>query len=184
MTLSNGQGLHPAQPVFPAAGLPRARRLAGSRAERWAELAYAAALAAVVLALYLPALGFGLTWDDPRWYQGLAEQTRVFASPSPPTFQFYRPLAVVFGRLVIAPDGTVNAFLAHAIQIGAHLVSTLALAPVLRGFRFNALHARLAALCFAIYPLAYYGVAWQQNQQPLMLMWLLLALRAAQHRRA
>jgi len=140
-------------------------------------------LALIILALYWPALRFGLIWDDPRYYHGVWSQSslwQIFTSPQPPTYQFYRPVAVLYSHLFISPDGVVNAPWAHALQIAAHLVATLTLAPVLRAFRFDLLHARLAALCFAIYPLSYYGVAWQQNQQPWMLMWLLLAVFAAQ----
>lgn len=148
----------------------------------WAAGWFCAFLIAVVLALYLPALRFGLIWDDPRYYEGVQAQSslwQIFTSSQPPTYQFYRPMAVLYGHLLISPDGVVNAPLAHALQIAAHLAATLTLAPVLRAFRFDPTHARLAALCFAVYPLSYYGVAWQQNQQPWMLMWLLLAVLTA-----
>ncbi|MGH2523710.1 MAG: hypothetical protein ACRDH2_14495, partial [Anaerolineales bacterium] len=154
-----------------------------SRARQWWKGAwFPALLAALILTLYLPALRFGLIWDDPRYYQKVSEQAtlgQIFTSPQPPTYQFYRPMAVLYAHLFLAPNGVVNAPLAHALQIAAHLLVSLSLAPVLRAFRFDAIHARLAALCFAIYPLSYYGVAWQQNQQPWVVLCLLLALLAA-----
>lgn len=145
-------------------------------------LAWAVLLIVVVLGLYSSALGYGVIWDDPRYYAGLQTQqslAEIFTSPQPPTYQFYRPLAVVYGRLFLDANGVVDAPLAHLFQILAHLVGSLCLAPVLGAFGLRPAHARLAALGFAALPLAYFGVAWQQNQQPHMLMWLLLALLAA-----
>ena len=144
---------------------------------------YAIFLAAVVLILYAPAVRFGLIWDDPSYYQKVSLQSslwQIFTSPQPPTYQFYRPLAVLYGHLLLSPSGVVNAPLAHLFQIAAHLLITLIIVPVLEGFRLETRHAQLAALCFAIFPLSYYGVAWEQNQQPLMLLMLLLAVWAAQ----
>jgi hypothetical protein len=158
----------------------------------WARLAlnnlgkrnlYALFLAAVILSLYIPAVRFGLIWDDPLYYQKVSLQSsllQIFTSPQPPTYQFYRPLAVLYGHLFLSPTGVVNAPLAHLFQIAAHLLATLVLVPVLEAFRLETRHAQLAALCFAIFPLSYYGVAWEQNQQPLMLLWLLVAVWAAQ----
>jgi hypothetical protein len=153
-----------------------------ARARKPVALAFGGLLACLVLALYAPAVHYGLIWDDPRYYAGVRAQAgwlQIFSSPQPPTFQFYRPLAVLYGHLLIGPDGVVNAPLAHTLQIGTHLAATLALIPVLRAFRLRLTHARLAALCFAVFPFSYYGVAWQQNQQPLVVLWLLLALLAA-----
>lgn len=144
---------------------------------------YSIFLAAIVLSLYLPAVRFGLIWDDPLYYQKVSLQSsllQIFTSPQPPTYQFYRPLAVLYGHLFLSSTGVVNAPLAHLFQIAAHLLVTLIIVPVLEAFRLETRHAQLAALCFAIFPLSYYGVAWEQNQQPFMLLWLLLAVWAAQ----
>jgi len=144
---------------------------------------WAGLLTLTVLFIYLPALKYGLIWDDPRFYEGVRLQTsltQMFTSPQPPTFQFYRPLATLYNNLLMSPEGVVNAPLAHAVQITAHLITVLALGPVLAGFQIPALQARLAALLFAIYPLSYFGVAWQQNQQPLMVMCLMVSLLVAQ----
>ncbi len=150
--------------------------------KKWGDALFGCLLVAVVLALYVPAVHFGLIWDDPRYYQGLLDQSslgQILTSPQPPTYQFYRPVAVLYGRLFVSPDGIVNAPLAHAFQIGMHLISALVTVPILRAFGFGLGHARLAALCFAIFPLSYQAVAWQQNQQPLMFMGVLLAILAA-----
>lgn len=162
-------------------GLGLMRPLVGI-VEKHASEWFAGLLAVITLAVYGSSLHFGLIWDDPLYYQRVMAQSslwQIFTSPQPPTYQFYRPLAVAFAHLVISPAGVVNAPLAHVLQIGAHLIATLAVAPVLLAFGLETGHARLAALCFALSPLAYFGVAWQQNQQPLLLMCLLLSLLAA-----
>jgi len=136
-------------------------------------------LAAMVLVMYAPSLRFGLIWDDPRWYQQGAGQSpwHIFTALS--SYQFYRPLAILLNRQLVFPNGVVNAPLAHAIQIGAHLVAVLACVPVLRAFEFELWHARLTALLFAVSPLAFQAVAWQAPLQPLTMMWLLLAALTA-----
>ena len=149
--------------------------------KKWESWWFGCLLAVVILALYAPALHFGLIWDDPRFYASEMAQSslwQILTSPQPPTFQFYRPVAVLYNRLFVSPEGMVNAPLAHALQIGMHLVATLISVPILRAFGFNLTHARLAALCFAIFPFSYQAVAWQQNQQPLVLFWILLAVLA------
>lgn len=143
---------------------------------------FAAAMILITLFIYGSSVHFGLIWDDPLYYQRVAAQSslwQIVSSPQPPTYQFYRPLAVLWAHLVLSPGGTVNAPLAHLLQISAHLIATLALAPVLQAFRLKAAPARLAALFFALSPLSFYGVAWQQNQQPPVLMCLLVSLLAA-----
>lgn len=136
-------------------------------------------LAALVLALYGPSLNFGLIWDDPRWYQqGLGQSVgQLFTSL--PSYQFYRPLAIWLNWQMVSPAGTVNAPLAHVIQILAHVVSVIASVPALRALGVETKHARLTALLFALSPFAYQAVAWQAPQQPLTVMWILLAVVAA-----
>jgi hypothetical protein len=139
-------------------------------------------LAGLVVALYAPALEFGLIWDDPRWYaQGAGLPAWQLFAPLP-TYQFYRPLTLLLNRQLISPAGapTVNAVLAHALQIGAHLAAVLLFTPVLRGFGVPRVPARLAALVFALFPLAHQAVAWQAPQQPLTMAGVLLALLCAQ----
>src|SRR5512134_2872765 len=100
-------------------------------------------LAALVLALYGPSLNFGLIWDDPRWYQqGLGQSVgQLFTSL--PSYQFYRPLAIWLNWQMVSPAGTINAPLAHVIQILAHVVSVIASVPALRALGVETHHARL-----------------------------------------
>jgi hypothetical protein len=150
-----------------------------ARWPRWQERGFALLLVVIVVVVYGPSLRFGLSWDDPRWYQQGAGQSAWQIFTALPTYQFYRPLAILLNRQLVSASGVVNAPLAHAIQIGAHLVATLAILPVLRAFGFQPGHARLTALLFAVFPFSYQAVAWAAPQQPLTLMWVLLAAWAA-----
>jgi hypothetical protein len=133
-------------------------------------------LIGLVLLLYAPSIRFGLIWDDPRWYAQGEGQTlwRVFTSLD--TYQFYRPLFIWLSQQLVAPDGIVAAQTAHFIQISAHLLAALAAMPVLRVFKFERNHARLAVLIFALYPLSYQAVAWQAPAQPITLLAVLVAI--------
>ncbi len=139
-------------------------------------------LAGAIAVTYGSALSHGLTWDDPIFYASAHSSggvAQAFTSPQPPTNQYYRPLAVLYGAL-FTTTGTVSGPMVHGFQIGFHLVTALILTQVLSSFGFGTVHARLAALGFAVSPLTYYAVAGQQNQQVPMLMCMLLAVRAGQ----
>ncbi len=154
--------------------MPTARSIVKSR---WG---FNALLIAGVLVLYGTSLNFGLIWDDPKWYQQGAGQSLGQLFTSLNTYQFYRPLAIGLNRLLVAPNGVVNAPLAHLIQITAHLMATLASVPLLRAFKFDERVARISALIFAIYPLSYQAVAWQAPQQPIATLAVFIALLAAE----
>ena len=153
--------------------MPNARSIFKNR---WS---FNALLIAIVLAMYVASINFGLIWDDPNWYQQGAGQSlgQIFTSLN--TYQFYRPLAIGLNRLLISPTGIVNAPLAHLLQIAAHLIATLAVVPLLRVFKFNERTARIGAVLFAIYPLSYQAVAWQAPQQPIATLAVFVALLAA-----
>ena len=143
---------------------------------RWS---FNALLIALVLALYAASINFGLIWDDPSWYQQGAGQSLGQLFTSLNTYQFYRPLVIGLNRLLVAPNGIVNAALAHLIQIAAHLITTLAVVPLLRVFKFDERTAQISAVLFAIYPLSYQAVAWQAPQQPIATLAVFVALLAA-----
>ncbi len=144
---------------------------------------FAGLLTLIVLALYSSSLRFGLIWDDPRWYQQGAGQTPWQIMTSLQTYQFYRPLAILLNRQLVSSQGVVHAMLAHALQIGAHLLVTLMSIPVLMALGLDRWPARLAALVTAIHPFSYQAVAWQAPQQPLAMMFVLAAILAASRSR-
>lgn len=146
---------------------------------RWHQIWFYFFLAAVVVALYGPSIDFGLIWDDPRWYRQGEGMPIWQIMTSLPTFQFYRPLTILLNRLLVSLHGIVDARLAHAMQIGAHLVATLISVPMLRALGFDLWPARLAALVFAIHPFSYQAVAWAAPQQPLTMALVELAILAA-----
>ncbi len=136
-------------------------------------------LAGVVLAAFLPALNYGLIWDDPKWYQQGAGLTAAQLFTALPSYQFYRPLTLLYNHLLVTPDGVVAARLAHALQIAAHLAAACLLTPTLRVFGVARWPARLAALLFAVSPAAFQAVAWQAPQGPFVVLCLLLAAATA-----
>ena len=136
-------------------------------------------LAAIVLVMYAPSLRFGLIWDDPTWYQQGAGQSLWRILAGLPSYQFYRPLAILFNRQLVSTNGVVNVPLAHILHVTVYLVTVLACAPMLRAFGFELWHARLSVLLFAVNPFAFEAIAWQAPPQPVALMWLVLALLAA-----
>jgi hypothetical protein len=145
--------------------------------DRW----LAVGLAALVLLLYAPSARFGLIWDDPLWYQQGAGQMPLQIFTALPTYQFYRPLAIWLNRQLVGADGVVNVLLAHLIQIAAHVGAVWLCAPALQALGVGRRAARLAALIFALNPLAFQAVAWQAPQQPLTTFHILAAL-VATHR--
>lgn len=153
--------------------MPNVRSLFANR--QW----FNVALIVLVLALYASALNFGLIWDDPKWYQQGAGQSLGQLFTSLNTYQFYRPLAIGLNRLLVAPSGVVAAQTAHLLQIIAHLMATLAVAPVLQALKIDRRVARLSAVIFAINPLAYQAVAWEAPQQPIATLAVFVSILAA-----
>jgi len=158
-----------------SAAADRARSLSA----KWASWGFYALVAGVVLALYVPSLRFGLIWDDPLWYQQGAGQTIWQTFTSLPTYQFYRPLAILLNHQLVSSNGVINAVLAHALQIAIHLGATILAVPALQALGFDTWHARFSALVFAIHPFSYQAIAWQAPQQPVAMLCVLLAVLAA-----
>jgi hypothetical protein len=136
-------------------------------------------LLALVLAVYGPALNYGLIWDDPLWYQQGRGRPALELFVSLPTYQFYRPLSLLYNRQFVSAEGVVNARMLHALQIAAHCAATLLLLPALAALGVERWTARLTALFFAVFPMSFQAVAWQAPQGPHVMLWLLLAMLAA-----
>ena len=137
------------------------------------------ALSALALLLYLPAMRFGLIWDDPTWYAlgGALPKWRLLGPM--PAFQFYRPLTLLYNRLFVRADGTVLVELQHVLQAlyhAANAVLCVALAERCGLARWSAV---LAGLIMAVHPYAQQAVAWQAPQQPLVTLLLLLVVLGA-----
>ncbi len=145
----------------------------------WRRLTWPALLIALTLALYAPSLGYGLIWDDPRWYGQAAGRSLEQLFFGLKTYQFYRPFSLLLNQQFIAADGRVLASAAHAAQLAAHLAAVLLLAPALRALGLKRWHADLSALAFALYPAAFQAVAWQAPQGPWVLSLSLAAIAAA-----
>ncbi len=120
-------------------------------------------------ALYAPALGFGLLWDDPQWF-GRAAARNGWALLAPdPTFQFYRPGALLYNRLFVGADGVINAPLLHLAEIAWHLLNITLVYTLGRRSGLRPAPAVCASALFALCPLAQQAVAWAAPQQPLAL---------------
>jgi len=142
-------------------------------------LAWPAALAALTLALYAPALGYGLIWDDPLWYGQAAGKSLGQLFFGLETYQFYRPLSLLLNQQFVTADGRIDAVAAHAVQLFAHLAAVLLLGPALRALGLRRRHSDVSALAFALYPAAFQAVAWQAPQGPWVLALSLAAITAA-----
>ncbi len=153
------------------------------------------ALAALVLACYLPTLSYGLVWDDPisiqRWLPAL--QTLgdfFFPPPNIPQFppDYYRPLPLLSYKLdLLVGGGAAWAF--HASSVAWHLASTLlcffAARALLGAEGAHSRAAFVAAALFAVHPIHSESVAWMAARPDPMvatfaLSALLLALRGTQ----
>jgi hypothetical protein len=154
------------------AWLPLARRLV---ATAW----YPLALAAAVLILYAPSLGYPIHWDDPTWYaQGRGLSFLEMLRPVP-TYQFYRPLTMYVAQALTTPEGVIRVVPAHALQIATHLATALCVLTLLRRVGLGTWPARLGALVFALHPFLFQAVAWQGAHQPLSTLAAMLSILAA-----
>ncbi len=141
-------------------------------------LAWPALLIGVTLALYAPSLGYGLIWDDPRWYGQAAGKslTQLFFGLG--TYQYYRPFSLLLNQQFIAADGRILAVAAHVVQLLVQLAAVTLFAPATEALGLRRWHARLGALAFALYPPAFQSVAWQAPQGPWAVMLSLGAIAA------
>lgn len=141
------------------------------------QLGVAGVLLAIV-ALYASSLHFGFIWDDPIWYERVAQQPLGSLLGPQPDFQFYRPMTLALTRAFARPNGTFPALEMHAFQIGVHLIVTVLAAQLARrlGFCRPAELPTFAAL-FGLYPLSHQAIVWTQAQQP----WVIAATLVTLH---
>jgi hypothetical protein len=149
------------------------RRAANARVRlRWARWEVLA-IPALALALYLPALRFGLIWDDPLWYQQGAGLSIWQLFRSVPTFQYYRPLALVYNRLFVDAAGLVHSWPRQLAQAMYHSLNTLLCIRLAMALGLERWPSAVAGLFMAVHPYAHQAVAWQSPQQPLSTLCLL-----------
>lgn len=151
----------------------------GSVEARVLKWGWPALLLALILIIYWPALNYGLIWDDPLWYRQGQGHSLLELFTALPTYQFYRPLSILYNQQFVSAEGVVNAPLLHALQLAAHCAATLLLGPALAALGVEHWAARLSALFFAVFPFSFQAVAWQAPQGPHVMLWLLLAVLAA-----
>lgn len=140
-----------------------------ARRRRWLE---GAAIAALVLAVYLPTLGYGFVWDDHEqvvdnphlrswsslpsfWQQDVLALTRAGEQRS----NYYRPLFFT-AYLVLYQLFGPAAWAWHAVAVALHLAASLAALAFLRRLRLGEEVGFLGALLFAVHPAHGESVAW------------------------
>lgn len=124
----------------------------------------------LVWLLYAPAVGYGLIWDDPQWFGRVIGRSPGELIRPNPTFQFYRPGTLLYNRLFIRPDDTVNAPLLHLANLAWHTLNIAVLTTLSRRLGLRRVTAVLVAAVFAVFPFAQQAVAWAATQQPLALL--------------
>lgn len=146
----------------------------------WRRLADWAWLLIPLLAVlfYSPSFRFGLLWDDPTYYE-LGSGLSFWQLFGPvPTFQFYRPLALVYNRLFIDSAGLIHSAPRHVVQVLFHAANIALVIRLARTLGFDALASALAGLVLAVHPFAQQAVACQGSQQPMATLFILGAVLA------
>lgn len=125
--------------------------------------------------LYVPAVGFGLWWDDPQWFGRIHNVPLLDLIRPNPTYQFFRPGIFLYFAPFVRDNGTVNAPLLHLVQIGWHMLSTALLYRLGKALLRDRWAGLMVAVLFGLYPFAQQAVAWAQAQQAVGLFWQNLA---------
>jgi hypothetical protein len=111
-------------------------------------------------ALYWPSLDFGFIWDDPLWFQRVVGRQLFELLAPQPTFQFYRPLTLALMAAFARADGTFDPLALHAWQLALHLLNIALTYGLARALGSRRPVAAIAALLFALFPLAHQVVTW------------------------
>lgn len=119
--------------------------------------------------LYGRSVGFGLFWDDPLWFGRVVGRSVGELIRPNPTFQFYRPGVLLYNRLFLRADNTLNAPLLHLWQIAWHWLDICLVYALSRRLGFLRSPALAVSALFALNPFWQQAVAWAAPQQPLAL---------------
>ncbi|MFQ6099787.1 MAG: hypothetical protein ACE5OS_00930 [Anaerolineae bacterium] len=117
--------------------------------------------------LYGHALDFGFIWDDPLWYGRVVGRSVGELIKPMPDYHFYRPALVLYNYLFLRPDGSLDAPLLHAAQVGYHLLNVALVFALSRRLRLGGWTAVAAAALVAWCPFSYQAVAWAAPAQPM-----------------
>jgi hypothetical protein len=117
--------------------------------------------------IYVPALNFGLIWDDPLWYSRVIDKSFAQLVSPMADYHMYRPALVVYNRLFLNPDNTFATPMLHAAQIGWHLLNVCLLYALCRRLGLGSRAAFVASALFAWHPFSHQAVAWSAPAQPL-----------------
>ncbi len=116
--------------------------------------------------LYAPAVSLGFIWDDPVWLSRIANKS-VWALAAPiADYHFYRPVILLYHRLFMNADGTFNAPLLHAAQIGWHVLNVALVYALCRRVGLRKFEPLAVAGLVACYPFSHQAVAWAVAHQP------------------
>lgn len=116
--------------------------------------------------LYAPALDFGFIWDDPLWFGRVIGQSVPDLIKPTPDYHFYRPALLLYVRLFLKSNDTLDAPLMHAAQIGWHLINVALSFALCRRLRLDGWAAAAVAALVAWYPFSQQAVAWAAPAQP------------------
>lgn len=125
------------------------------------------ALLLFLAGLYASAIRFGLIWDDPEWYVRVVGRSFLEVIKPSPDYQFYRPGLMVFNRLFVRADETLDIYLLHWTQVGWYLINLALLFAMSRRLGFRRWAAFMVVVLAAWHPFVYQAVAWAAPGQPL-----------------
>lgn len=170
--------------------MPRLARTADAarRRLRWAGVG----LILAAWALYASAVHFGLAWDDPLWFGRVVGRSLGELIRPNPTFQFYRPGTLLYNRLFIRADGSIDAPVMHLVNLSCHALNCALAVALARRLRLSHDQAVAVGALFAFHPFLQQAVVWMAPQQPLTtavqqaawLSWLIALDRPDLRRRA
>ncbi len=130
------------------------------------------------LALYWPLLQFTFFVEDPADIGQVNDHSYAELVRLPNSNLYYRPLMLVTMKLLQGDHTGYAPLPYHALNLGAHLLSTLLLWGVASDWLRNRRVAFGAALLFLIYPVSFESVARAMSPHPLLMAFTLGALWA------
>ncbi|MCL5997968.1 MAG: hypothetical protein M1546_18235 [Chloroflexi bacterium] len=119
------------------------------------------------LSIYLPTLYFNFFCEDPFDIGQVDDHTYLGLLSTSNSNEYYRPLTLITMKLLRGSGPEHTAFPYHALNVGAHLVTTLTLFGAARHWFRNTTTAFVAATLFAVYPVAFEATARAISPHPI-----------------